>query len=101
MVYWKNVSHDELGRNYEMDIETYEIYRNKDDAPDERKEYIVEVGKKLQHYAEQVLGRKNKSVAKNDTEDGRKMIEFAKKERARKKNRSARKARKKARLKKK
>lgn len=80
-----------------MDIETNEVYRNMNDVPEDRKEYAVQLDKALSRFAAQLLNGENRATATDKTEAGRKLLEFAKKEKRRKQNRAARRARKKTR----
>ena len=80
-----------------MDTDTNEVYRNLDDVPKERKNHVVSIPKEFEKAAERVLNGRYKAVAVDDTEAGRKLIEFARKAKRRQRNKAARKARRKTR----
>jgi hypothetical protein len=80
-----------------MNYDTYEVVKNLGDVPVDKLKDFFEVPDELASEAEEILDGQPSATVRADTEAGRKLIEFAKKAKLRKKNKAARKARRKSR----
>jgi len=83
-----------------MNPYTNEVVRNLNDVPVDKLKDFVEIPDELAKEADEVLDGQQTATARADTEAGRKLIEFAKKVKRRKRNKAARKARRRTRAKK-
>lgn len=76
-----------------MNPDTYEVVKSLGDVPVDKLKDFVEIPAELQEEADEVLAGRQSATAKDDTEAGRKLIEFAKKAKRRKKSKESRKTR--------